>query len=267
MLTDLSALRSLLRDVAAKNTVSRAKYYSTPNQIERAAFNLSLVLATHDPGSRVCDIGGGFSLFSLGCAALGMKTVLVDDFRDPLSEKNGDAALGADRRLDYHRSLGIEVITRDVVRDGLGLPPESVDVVTVFDSMEHWHASPKRVFSQVREALRPAGTFIVSGPNCVNLRKRITVPLGRGKWSDMTTWYERPEFRGHVREPDVADLLYIGRDLQLLDCRVLGRNWSGYGNGNPVVRTLTPFVDGALRLFPSLCSDIYLIGRKPLRRP
>jgi 2-polyprenyl-3-methyl-5-hydroxy-6-metoxy-1,4-benzoquinol methylase len=148
MPTNLSALRSLLREVAVKNTVSRGKFYSTPNQIERTAFNLSLVLATHGPGSRVCDIGGGFSLFSLGCAALGMKSVLVEDFRDPLSEKNGDAAQGADRLLDYHRSLGVEVVTRDVVRDGLGLAPESVDVVTVFDSMEHWHASPKRVFDQ-----------------------------------------------------------------------------------------------------------------------
>ena len=43
---------------------------------------------------------------------------------------------------------------------------------------------------------------MVGVPNCVNLRKRLTVPLGRGKWSPMADWYEQPSFRGHVREPD-----------------------------------------------------------------
>ena len=42
-------------------------------------------------------------------------------------------------------------------------------------------------------------------PNCVNLRKRITVPLGRGKWVvHGRLARQRPTSGGHVREPDVA---------------------------------------------------------------
>jgi hypothetical protein len=70
-------------------------------------------------------------------------------------------------------------------------------------------------------------TFILGTPNCVNLRKRITVPLGRAKWSQVEDWYERPAFQGHAREPDHDDCRYIARDLALRDIRLIGRNWLG----------------------------------------
>jgi hypothetical protein len=99
----------------------------------------------------------------------------------------------------------------------------------------------------------------------VNIRKRITIPLGMGKWSPMTEWYEAEVFRGHVREPDVGDLRYIAEDLGLIDTKVMGRNWLGYESRFGWVRSLTPLADQLLRLFPSLCSDLYLIGRKSRR--
>ena len=108
------------------------------------------------------------------------------------------------------------------------LNPKVLDAFTVFDTMEHWHNSPKRTFHQLMTALKPGGLFIVSAPNCVNLRKRITVPFGVGKWTAMRDWYEVEQFRSHVREPDVADLRYIAADLGLKNAQVIGRNWSGY---------------------------------------
>jgi hypothetical protein len=94
------------------------------------------------------------------------------------------------------------------------------------------------------------------------MRKRITVPLGVGKWSEMQDWYETVKFRGHVREPDVSDLMYIARDMGLVDIAIHGRNWLGYYSANPAIRFATRIVDYPLRLKPSLCSDIYLIGKK-----
>ncbi len=128
--------------------------------------------------------------------------------------------------------------------------------------MEHWHRSPKRLFAAIIESLVPGGLFIVGVPNVVNLRKRITVPLGRGKWSQMAHWYETERFRGHVREPDVDDLRYIARDMNLTDVEILGRNWAGYLSRNRWMQLATALIDRPLRLRPSLCSDLYLIGRK-----
>jgi SAM-dependent methyltransferase len=148
--------------------------------------------------------------------------------------------------------------------DGLADISERFDIVTTFDSMEHWHHSPKRLFRQVGDQLlKPGGRFVLGVPNCVNVRKRFSVPLGIGKWSNMEDWYEEPEFRGHIREPDIADLRYIALDMGLKDVQILGRNWLGYGSRSGLVRLGTRIADRPLRMFPALCADLYMTGHSP----
>jgi SAM-dependent methyltransferase len=224
--------------------------------VPRTAFNLSL-LFTLPRGARIGDIGGGMGLFSPGCAALGFDVTLVDDFGDAWHKTVADDVFSR-----VHRPFGVKVVSRDIVSNGVKFEPETFDAFTIFDTMEHWHNSPKRLFHQLMPALKPGGLFIISSPNCVNLRKRITVPFGVGKWTAMRDWYEVEQFRSHVREPDVADLRYIAVDLGLKNARVIGRNWSGYRSRFRVARIITPVIDRVLRLRPSLCSDIYLVGRK-----
>jgi SAM-dependent methyltransferase len=241
--------------------------------IPRIAFEIDLVTRRAGRDVALCDIGSGVGLFPVACAALGMRVTIVDDFEHPFGEggrvddcPDAPDAVNydvAETALALHRELGVAIERRDPLEGGLGLPSGSLDVVTSFDSMEHWHRSPKRLFAEAMEALVPGGLFVVGAPNCVNLRKRLTVPLGVGKWSEMSHWYEPERFRGHVREPDVADLRYIARDLGLTDVEILGRNWAGYLSGRRAVRTATAAVDRLLRLRPPLCSDIYLVGRTP----
>jgi SAM-dependent methyltransferase len=189
-----------------------------------------------------------------------MEAVLVDDCGDQVNADCGEDALAV------HRNYGVRVLSKDMLTNHLGLEPGSLNAVTSFDSMEHWHHSPKAAFHRLLAALKPGGLFFLGVPNCVNLRKRITVPLGVGKWSSMDEWYEREMFRGHVREPDIDDLRYIARDLGLRDVWIFGRNWLGYASRHGWVRALTPLADRALRPFPTLCSDIYLLGRTHARR-
>jgi hypothetical protein len=77
----------------------------------------------------------------------------------------------------------------------------------------------------------------------------------------MSDWYEPDRFRGHVREPDVDDLHYIARDMRLSEVEVIGRNWL-LTKRPPGLRWAGTIVDRILRLRPSLCADIYLVGRK-----
>jgi 2-polyprenyl-3-methyl-5-hydroxy-6-metoxy-1,4-benzoquinol methylase len=257
---DSKELREALSEVA--NEYPAEMVQDQLVDLPRIAFNIGLALEGQDSRSpkelSICDLGGGIGLFSVGCAAIGMKrVVLVDDFSDEVNLRVGDSV------LDLHRKYGVEVVSRDVVAEGIaGAVEGEFDVITTFDSMEHWHHSPKRLFHQVVERLSGGGTFVVGVPNCVNLRKRITVPFGHGKWSGIEEWYDVESFRGHVREPDVADLRYIAHDMGLVDVRVLGRNWLGYYSGNPAIRLATRIFDRPMRLKASLCSDIYMIGRK-----
>ena len=224
--------------------------------VPRTEFNLSL-LFTLARGARVGDIGGGLGLFSPGCSALGFDVTLVDDFGGAWQE-----TVAEDVFERVHRKFGVKIVRRDVVAEGVEFEPESFDAFTIFDTIEHWHNSPKRVFHQLMAALKPGGLFIISSPNCVNLRKRITVPFGVGKWTLMQDWYGVEKFRSHVREPDVADLRYIAADLGLSNAKVIGRNWSGYRSRFRAARLVTPLIDRMLQCRPSLCSDIYLVGRK-----
>ena len=131
---------------------------------------------------------------------------------------------------------------------GLNVPPASLGAVTCFHSVEHWHSSPKKLFADVMTALAPRGLFILAAPNAVNLRKRLTVPLGYGNWSPMTEWYDTHRFRGHVREPVVADLRAIASDMGLVDVTILGRNWLGETIGIEAVRLATRVVGRLLEL-------------------
>ena len=225
--------------------------------VPRIGFHLKLLLDRVPEGARVADIGGGVGLFSVGAKALGCDSVLVDDFRDAVNLEHGEEALAP------HRKHGVEVISRDVVADGVEFEPASLDAVTSFDSLEHWHHSPKKLLHQLMAALKPGGWLILGAPNCVNMRKRITVPWGRGKWSSMQEWYEESVFRGHVREPDVRDLRYIARDMGLNETRIIGRNWQGRVSPNGLVRAMTAIFDLPLRINPAWCADLYLMGRKP----
>lgn len=226
-------------------------------QVARFAFEVDTVRSRVAKDAVVCDVGGGWGTFAIGCALAGLRPILIDDFRDPgfLDAPTMDAM----RALWRHH--GVEVVTRDVVTQGLGMVPASLDAVTSFDSLEHWHHSPKALLHEIAAALKPRGLLVIGTPNCANLRKRISAVAGRGKWTPMTDWYEQAEFRGHVREPDVDDLRYIARDIGLENIEVLGRNWLGYSVcRSKWVRAITPFVDHALRLRPSLCANIYMLG-------
>jgi SAM-dependent methyltransferase len=254
---NITDIETLLRSIAVRYPAELVSEQLA--DVKRIAFHIGLVIVEQGSDITICDIGGGIGLFSIGCAALGMRSILVDDFRDRVN----DLAFGT-AALDLHRSYGVEVMARDVIAEQrLDLPTAVLDVATTFDSMEHWHHSPKRLFTSARDALRPGGLFVLGVPNCVNLRKRLTVPLGIGRWSPMEVWYEQEVFRGHVREPDIDDLRYIARDMELTDVHIFGRNWMGRASQSTAKRRMTMVADRTLQRLPSLCSDIYMTGRKP----
>jgi SAM-dependent methyltransferase len=225
-------------------------------EIPRVLFNIELVRSLKPGRPAVCDVGGGIGTFSIGCAALGMRSVLVDDFQDDVNLEHGESI------LDLHRAYGVEVIGGDVVTDFLQFASGSIDVFTMFECIEHLHNSPKALLHALVDGLAPGGVLIISAPNCVDLVKRILVPLGKGKWSPLESWYEVDSFRGHVREPDVEDLRYIARDLRLKSVRIYGRNWAASRLKREPLRQVALAVDKLLWRMPTLCSSLYLVGTK-----
>jgi 2-polyprenyl-3-methyl-5-hydroxy-6-metoxy-1,4-benzoquinol methylase len=219
--------------------------------VPRHLFQLEQV---YRPGAALADLGGGIGLFSPACAALGMTTWLVDDLRDPVNERFPIHALG------IHRRAGVNVLAIPVLDFGRHFDDESLDVVTCFESLEHWHHSPRPVLEQARRVLRPGGLLFLGTPNAANARHRLALLCGRSNWSHFEDWYYPAEFRGHVREPVVADLVRMVAELGLERLAVFGRNWLGARGGWKALGAAA--VDRALRPFPTLCKDIYVLAAK-----
>jgi SAM-dependent methyltransferase len=223
---------------------------------ERILWQVDVVQSRIPAGGRVVDLGAGAVPFMALLQRLGYRTTIVDDFGD-------DTYHEVKSVLDQFREIGVEVRNEDFFAPGFSLGAAgTIDMVTTHDSMEHWHNSPKTLFRHIWQSLKPEGMIWIGVPNAVNLRKRLTVPFGVGSWSHMRDWYEQDVFRGHVREPVVADLHYIARDIGASQHEVFGRNWLGYRHPSQFVRAITPLIDVPMRAFPSLCSDIYLIAQK-----
>jgi SAM-dependent methyltransferase len=221
--------------------------------VPRQLFHLEQV---YRPGSALADLGGGIGLFSPACATLGMTTWLVDDFADEVNQNFDIDSLG------IHRRAGVRVIATQIREWGRHFADATLDVVTCFDSLEHWHHSPRPVLREARRVLRPGGMLFLGTPNAANLRHRLELLMGRSNWSQFEDWYYPDEFRGHVREPVLADLLRILDDLGLERRAVWGRNFLGNPGGFRGIASNA--VDRALRPFPTLCKDLYVLAAKPL---
>jgi SAM-dependent methyltransferase len=225
------------------------------DDLDRFAFHLAHVLKFVPPGGRIADVGAGLGPQIHALTSLGYRGVVVDDFGDIWHAKAIDV-------LEWQKRDGVEVVSCDAL-SGVPLEEGSIDAVMTFDCLEHLHHSPKRMLQDCVKALKPGGLFFLGVPNCVNMRKRVTVPCGYGKWSRIEEWYDKEVFRGHVREPDVEDLRYIANSLGLRDVTIIGRNWLGYNSSSAFVRTLTTIADPVLQVWPSLCANIYVSAIKP----
>ncbi len=222
------------------------------------------------PGRHLLDLGCGTAAFGPVARALGMEVTVADDFAGGGGVDSH--ALEATHRLidGWKNNLGMRVIQCDLLSQPLPLDSASVDVVTSINSLEHWHHSPKRLFREIARVLRPRGSLLLVTPNAANLRKRLFALIGKNIWDRLEWWYHDgdPVFRGHVREPIIADLKQI---MEWNDFEVLGaygRNFLGRYSTTlgfvpaGLLNSLVMLADRGLRLFPTLCSDIHVLGRK-----
>lgn len=241
-----------------------------PDDFDRIYFYLCIL---HTNGllkedSRVMDLGGGLSIFAPLVAQYGVKVTIVDDFG------GGGGVLAGERSedipmLDEFEKFGIEIREQNFLDNAIEESDGSFDAVVCFHSLEHWHNSPKRLFSDLHRLLRNSGFLILATPNAVNLRKRFYVLFGKTNFPRLAEWYfEEPLFRGHVREPVLGDLQQLLKWNGFEVAASYGRNF--IGRRSEALSFLPDFVVGGLaktggsimRFFPRLCSDIHVVGRK-----
>jgi len=235
------------------------KEFRTP-QLPRVCQELSWVFTD---GGTVVDIGGSSGFHASILARLGMKAICVDNFKIRERGNINDSFYNHDLAAEQVAvEFGVEFIHADLLHWTPPFPNSSIDVVMSIDNIEHLHHSPRNLYMQLVRRLRPGGLFLLGGPNAANLLKRVRVPLGRNIYSQLEEWYMHKQFIGHVREPVVSDLIFIAEDLNLKLISIAGRNWLGLIKLPNAIRGPAQIFSGLLELFPTLCSDIYMLAKK-----
>lgn len=94
----------------------------------------------------------------------------------------------------------IEVINSNLLNiNKLPLKEESIDIVTIFDVIEHFPKHPLQLLNETRRILKSGGRLLLSGPNCLSILKKIYMLTGRHPYINYETWISN-RYYSHYRE-------------------------------------------------------------------
>ena len=209
--------------------------------------------------AKILDFGAGACDKTALLARLGFTCRACDDLGDEWCLENNHR----DIILAFAQKEGIPY---DVL-DGGSLPSyqeKSFDAVLILDVIEHLHNSPREILNRLVTCLKPGGLLVVAMPNSVNLRKRLSVLLGKTNYTSLESFYfSGKTFRGHVREYTQREteklLTYQGLEVVFSRClhTVLHKHKK---MKYPLFRFIYQALTGP---FPRLRDSFIVMGRKP----
>jgi len=216
-----------------------------------------LELAGNVSNPRLLDIGCGPMNVTAAFAKCGFNCFAVDDLSDPWH------LIGCNRTKiqNFAQLLGIQFHLQDSTYH-IPFDKEAFDVVLLNSVIEHLHESPRELLKEAFGFLKTGGVIVITMPNSVNLRKRISVLFGKTNFPSIDQFYHSHGiWRGHVREYTLAETEYIvkksGGDVILSKtCHV-----SIYSKiPCPILRQIYMLLTV---IVPTLRDGIIVIARKP----
>ena len=186
--------------------------YMTPGVEEKGAYSTIAITAMRHlrPGSKVLDFGCGPCDKTAVLQFLGFQCSGYDDLQDEWHKIPGNR----EKILAFAKECGIDF--RLANNGVLPFEKESFDMIMINDVIEHLHDSPRELFNDLLEFLKPEGLLLVTVPNAVNIRKRIDVFFGKTNLPHFEGYYFYPgSWRGHIREYVKDDLFKLSEYLNL----------------------------------------------------
>jgi 2-polyprenyl-3-methyl-5-hydroxy-6-metoxy-1,4-benzoquinol methylase len=157
-------------------------------------------------GKKLLDIGSGPMDKTGIMQQLGFMCYAVDDLQDPWHIRNNNI----NKIKGYAKDLGINFYHQEKNDYKIPFDIGSFDVVCALAVIEHLHDSPREFLNTMGHFVKPGGLLLVEMPNSVNLRKRLSVILGKSNYNPIDELYFSPnEYRGHVREYTLDETVYI----------------------------------------------------------
>jgi SAM-dependent methyltransferase len=220
--------------------------------LERDVLHVQLAFV---PNGTMIDLGGGYSPLSAVLVRLGMKVTVVDTFASTTIYEQ----FSAQELCDVLQSFGVRLVKADLrtYDPAPAFEPDSVDAICCFGTILFFN--PRQLIDRCMRVLKPGGKLLLDCVNAASALRRLRVLRGRHNTDRFHDYF----FHGwHTRFWVRNDMLALGSYLKLSDYSVLGRNWSVYESRTGVPRWTLRVLDTALRSFPGLCNDLYLVGKK-----
>lgn len=207
------------------------------------------------PGSNILDFGSGPCDKTAVIQYLGYKCSAYDDLEDDWHLLDNNRV----KIIQFTKDLNINFT---LASDGyLPFQKESFDMVMSHDVLEHLHDSPRDILNDLALLIKPKGYLFITVPNAVNIRKRISVLMGKTNLPRFETYYWYPgSWRGHVRE-------YVKDDLIML-CDYLGFKIEKLNSCHHMLHVLPanirPLYIIITNIFPGWRDSWLLVARKPI---
>jgi 2-polyprenyl-3-methyl-5-hydroxy-6-metoxy-1,4-benzoquinol methylase len=151
------------------------------------------------------------ALLDLGCSSGSfLESLPGDSWKLYGIEMSSDCAKRAEARS------GAKVFVGDILE--APFPPESFDVITCFDVLEHLY-EPRRVMAKITEWLKPGGIFYVFVPNIDSAEARVF----RSHWCGL-------ELPRHLFHYSPASLRYLAKSVGLEEVSLVTSRNPAVGN-------------------------------------
>jgi len=118
------------------------------------------------------------------------------------------------------RALGVETLIWDVTAGDAPFEPESFDIVSFCEVLEHLPPPPFPYLDRVSRLLKPGGILLFSVPNMAGIAKRVKFLFGRSPLKLGLHHWDHVGHPHHIREYTVREVRFmldqVGFDIEIL---------------------------------------------------
>jgi len=210
-------------------------------------------------GSKILDIGCGPCDLAAILSRLGYNVTGLDDLRDSwhLIGRNRE------RIKKFAEEMNIRFIQATI--ESARVDQDSFDAVLLMDIIEHI-LNPRLLLNRSISVLKNGGVLMIETPNHAALAKRIRLILGKPVYPEAgLIFFAVGEYRGHVKEYVVSELLYILKLIGLTALKVKTENimTKELLRKSQDLKILLKTYDLMSSIFPNFKDTIIAWGRKP----
>lgn len=209
-------------------------------------------------GAKILDFGSGPCDKTAVLTKLGYECHAYDDLEDEWHKVDNNR----EKIMAFAKKAGVHFTLADRAK-GIPYEKQSFDMVMLHGVIEHFHSSPKDLLNQIIGLLKDDGLLYITVPSAVNIRKRISVLLGKTNLPPFQTFYWYPgDWRGHVREYTKGDLKQLCKNLGLKNQKICGCHHmlNNLGQGRKGIKRLYKFF---MTFFPNMKDTWTFIGKRP----